>query len=482
MSRLTDMSISELSLGLSRRDFSAEELTVAYLENIAKNDANIGAFITLCEDNALSLARDIDSRRAVGEELGALAGIPFAAKDNICTRGIATTCASEMLRDFIPPYNATVIDKLEKEGCILLGKLNMDEFAMGSATDTSIFGVCRNPLDTSRTAGGSSGGAAAAVAASFVPFALGSDTGGSVRQPAAFCGVVGIKPTYGAVSRYGLVAFASSLDQIGPITRDVRSSATVLDAIVGIDKRDATSRERAFSLPRDINANLKDVRIGVPYKALDGVSPDVADSTLAAIEALRALGASIVDITLPDTDALLAAYYIISSAEASSNLARFDGVRYGHRSVAADSIDALMTKSRSEGFGDEVKRRIMLGTYALSRDARDTYYKRAISARAHLCAELNEIFSCCDAVLMPTAPTVAYSFENKKETPLEVYIEDKLCVIANMAGIPSISLPFGSGEGGMPVGVQLMSKAFGEPMLYAIALALEGARGGDENV
>ena len=481
MRRLTNESVCALSRMLIAREISSEELVRAFLERIAQKNGEIGAFITVCEQSAIKRAVEIDAMRARGEELGALAGIPFAVKDNICTRGVATTCGSRMLENFVPPYSATVIEKLESEGCILLGKLNMDEFAMGSATDTSIFGVCRNPLDTSRTAGGSSGGAAAAVAAGIVPFALGSDTGGSVRQPAAFCGVVGAKPTYGAVSRYGLVAFASSLDQIGPITADVRSNALVLDAIVGADKRDATSKERAYSLLDNVSTDICGLRIGFPRSELDGVSADVARAMLAAVDSLRTLGAQIVDITLPDTDALLAAYYIISSAEASSNLARFDGVRYGHRSERADTIDGLITKSRSEGFGDEVKRRIMLGTYALSRDARDTYYKRALLHRENLVLELEKTFAYCDAILMPTAPTVAHRLDRRAKAPLDIYIEDKLCVIANMAGVPAISLPYGKGEGDMPVGVQLMCGAFGEPMLYRIAAALEDSRGGEQD-
>ncbi len=481
MRPITQLSLYELSLGLSRLDFSSAELTAAFLERIGETDKQIGAFITLCEDRAMEKAKEIDKLRAAGAPLGALAGIPFAVKDNICTSGVRTTCASRILEAFVPPYNATVVDRLESEGGIMLGKLNMDEFAMGSATDTSAFGLTRNPLDIRRTAGGSSGGAAAAVASGFVPFALGSDTGGSVRQPAAFCGVVGIKPTYGTVSRYGLVAFASSLDQIGPITKDVRSNAMALGAIAGADTKDATTHNRAYDLERCLGMDIKGLRIGVPYGVFDGVSADVAAATFSAIEALRELGVDIVQIALPDTDALLAAYYIISSAEASSNLARFDGVRYGRRAEGARSIDELMTKSRSEGFGDEVKRRIMLGTYALSRDARESYYKRALDLRSHLRRELETVFLGCDVMVMPTAPTVAYRFEDKKRTPLEVYLEDKLCVIANMAGVPALSLPCGKGEGDMPVGIQLVGKAFDEPLLYRIALALESWTGGAEN-
>ncbi|MBE6578115.1 MAG: Asp-tRNA(Asn)/Glu-tRNA(Gln) amidotransferase subunit GatA [Ruminococcaceae bacterium] len=479
--RFLNMTLHELSLGLSRRDFSSFELTEAFLERINETDKEIGAFISICAEKALARAKETDALRASGEHLGPLAGIPFAVKDNICTRGIRTTCGSRMLEDFIPPYNATVIDKLEREGCVMLGKLNMDEFAMGSATDTSVFGRTKNPLDIRRTAGGSSGGAAAAVAALDIPFALGSDTGGSVRQPAAFCGAVGIKPTYGTVSRYGLVAFASSLDQIGPITRDVLSNATVLSAIAGADGRDATCVQKEHAFLSDLGRDIKGVRIGLPKEVLEGVSPDVAACTLSAIDALSALGAEVVEITLPNTDALLAAYYIISSAEASSNLARFDGVRYGRRAEGAENIDGLLIKSRSEGFGDEVKRRIMLGTYALSRDVRDTYYKKALAVRAHLSSELKKLYEKCDVILMPTAPTVAYTFENKKATPIEVYLEDKLCVIANMAGVPSLSLPFGRGEGDMPVGIQLMGKVFDEALLYRIAMSLERAEGGTAN-
>lgn len=475
-SQFHHMSISELSRGLMEKNFSSEELIRFFLERIDNTDKDIGAFITVCGDEAIKAARNIDSKRTAGEELSPLAGIPFGAKDNICTLGIATTCASRMLSDYVPPYSANVIDKLTAAGCILLGKLNMDEFAMGSATDTSAIKITKNPLDTQRVPGGSSGGSAAAVAAGSVPFALGSDTGGSVRQPAAFCGVVGIKPTYGTVSRYGLVAFAPSLEQIGPLTADVRSNALILQAISGRDQKDATSLEMNTDFSCDLEKDIKGLRIGLPTSCLSVVHKDVKEAILGAAERLRELGAEIVEAELPDTEKALAAYYIISSAEASSNLARFDGVRYGHRPEKFENTDELFVKSRTEGFGDEVKRRIMLGTYALSREGRETYYKRALAVRSAVRYEFERIFSDCDCMIMPVSPTVAYKISNKKKTPLEIYKEDSLCVLANISGLPALSVPCGMGEGGMPVGMQIMGKAFSEPLLYRMAYAFEQSR------
>lgn len=473
MKPTVQMSVKELSQALSDKKISSEELVRQLLASIEEFDAQTGAFITLLADEALAKAKKIDGMRMAGEKPHALAGIPFGAKDNICTAGIKTTCASRMLSDYVPPYSATVIERLENRGCILLGKLNMDEFAMGSATDTSAFKITKNPLDTSRTPGGSSGGSAAAVAAGYVPFALGSDTGGSVRQPAAFCGTVGIKPTYGTVSRYGLVAFAPSLEQIAPISADVYSNAIILGAISGTDVRDATTKDTDVDFSREIGKDIKGLRIGLPVSCLDTVNEDVKQAIMKAAKIFESLGAQIIEIKLPDTESALAAYYIISSAEASSNLARFDGVRYGHRPSKFDSIDELFVKSRTEGFGDEVKRRIMLGTYALSREGREAYYKRALSVRRAVREKFDSILSRCDCILMPVSPSVAPKISEKKKTPLEIYQEDSLCVLANISGLPTLCLPCGTGEEGMPVGMQLMGKAFSEPLLYRIAFSFE---------
>ena len=466
-------SISELSSLMKKGELSAEDLTLSCLERIQQTEDSVRAFITLTADLAISQARAIDRHRAAGEKLSPLAGIPFGAKDNICTNGIATTCASRMLYDFVPPYDATVIDKLKRSGAILLGKLNMDEFAMGSATDTSSMKITNNPLDTSRVAGGSSGGSAAAVAAGDVVFSLGSDTGGSVRQPCSFCGTVGIKPTYGSVSRYGLIAFAPSFDQIGPITSDVYDNALVLSAIAGRDKMDSTSCDVKYNYLQGIDQGIKGMRIGLALDYLDNTDADVRCAILSAAHSLEGLGAHVSPIKLPETDPALAAYYVISSSEACSNLARFDGVRYGLRSQNIKSVDDLFVTSRTEGFGQEIKRRIMLGTFALSQGARDEYYRRALSAKKYIKEQLNDIFMTYDAVILPVSPTVAYKREQKKTTPLEIYMEDMYCVLANLSGLPSLSMPCGTGDGGMPVGMQIMGSAFSEPVLYRIAYAFE---------
>lgn len=465
--------IKELSSLMSRKEISSEELTLHCLDRIHETEDTIGAFITVTAESALEKARDVDRRRAMGEELSLLAGIPFGVKDNICTKGVRTSCASKMLMDFIPPYDATVIDRLNMAGAVMLGKLNMDEFAMGSATDTSAVKITSNPIDPTRVAGGSSGGSAAAVASGEVKFSLGSDTGGSVRQPCAFCGAVGIKPTYGSVSRYGLIAFASSFDQIGPITSCVYDNALVLSAIAGKDTKDSTSCDVNHNYIHEIDHGVKGLHIGLATDYLDDVNADVSAAILSAAEIYRQLGATVTPIKLPDTKAALAAYYVISSAEACSNLARFDGVRYGYRPKNTDSIDDLFVRSRTEGFGEEVKRRIMLGTFALSQGAREQYYQRALTVKKQVIYHFENIFRSYDAVILPVSPTVAYKKENKKQTPLEVYMEDMFCVLANMSGLPSISLPCGTGEGGLPVGMQIMGKAFSESMLYRIAHTFE---------
>ena len=473
------MSIIKLCSLLRAKSISSEELTREYLDRIAENDNQIGAYINVTAETALRQAREVDRHRVRGEELPVLAGIPFALKDNICTEGITTTCASRMLSDYVPPYNATVAERLYSFGGVLLGKLNMDEFAMGSATDTSAIKKTRNPLDLSRVPGGSSGGSAAAVASDQAVFTLGSDTGGSVRQPAAFCGAVGMKATYGTVSRYGLVAFAPSLEQIGPITSTVRDNAIVLDAIAGRDALDGTTRDVTDSFTDDISNGISGLRIGIAEQYLDLCSSDVREAILSAAKALEDMGSDVEPVDMPSADAALAAYYVLSSSEASSNLSRFDGVRYGYRAQGAQNVTELFVRSRTEGFGDEVKRRIMLGTLALSRDGREQYYLRAMAAKRAIQTHFDGVFERYDALIMPVAPTVAYKMSDRSKVPIEIYKQDMFCVHANLTGLPSLTLPCGAGEGGMPTGLQIMGKAFSEPMLYRIGHSLECALKGD---
>ena len=475
MSELTERTIFEHAEALRKKEYSSVQLTQAYLEQIDKKDKTIGAYITVTADRAIESAKAFDEGRCSDSEISPLAGIPCGIKDNMCTKGIKTTCASKMLGGYIPPYSAHVVEKLEKSGAVILGKLNMDEFAMGSTTENSAFKVCRNPLDTDRVPGGSSGGTAAAVAAREAVYTLGSDTGGSIRQPASFCGVVGMKPTYGSVSRYGLVAFASSLDQIGPITSTVLDNALVLNAIVGHDKRDATSVKRVYNdFTADIKNGVKGMKIGVPEEFFgEGISDDVRKAVLAATDTYRALGAELVSVSMPSIDYALSAYYVISSAEASSNLARFDGVRYGYRCDDYSNIDELYRKSRSEGFGSEVKKRIMLGTFALSSGYYDAYYKKALQVRSLVRKDFDEAFGKCDFIISPVAPTVAYKIGEKTGDSLQMYMGDAYSVPVNIAGIPALTLPCGIGEGGMPVGMQLIGPAFSEGLLYRAGFAFE---------
>lgn len=475
MSELTERTIFEHAEALRKKEYSSVQLTQAYLEQIDKKDKTIGAYITVTADRAIESAKAFDEGRCSDSEISPLAGIPCGIKDNMCTKGIKTTCASKMLGGYIPPYSAHVVEKLEKSGAVILGKLNMDEFAMGSTTENSAFKVCRNPLDTDRVPGGSSGGSAAAVAAREAVYTLGSDTGGSIRQPASFCGVVGMKPTYGSVSRYGLVAFASSLDQIGPITSTVLDNALVLNAIVGHDKRDATSVKRIYNdFTADIKNGVKGMKIGVPEEFFgEGISDDVRKAVLAATDTYRALGAELVSVSMPSIDYALSAYYVISSAEASSNLARFDGVRYGYRCDDYSNIDELYRKSRSEGFGSEVKKRIMLGTFALSSGYYDAYYKKALQVRSLVRKDFDEAFGKCDFIISPVAPTVAYKIGEKTGDSLQMYMGDAYSVPVNIAGIPALTLPCGIGEGGMPVGMQLIGPAFSEGLLYRAGFAFE---------
>lgn len=475
MSDLTQRTIYEHAEALRKKEYSSTELTQAYLDQIEKKDGMIGAYITVTPELALEQAGAFDAGAFDTGKLSPLAGIPCGIKDNMCTKGIPTTCASKMLKGYIPPYSAHVVDRLRQAGAVILGKLNMDEFAMGSTTENSACKICRNPVDTDRVPGGSSGGSAAAVAAQEAAYTLGSDTGGSIRQPASFCGVVGMKPTYGSVSRYGLVAFASSLDQIGPITSNVLDNALVLNAIAGHDKRDATSVKGTYEdFTTDITCGVKGMKIGIPEQFFgDGIAEDVKAAVLAAAEVYRSMGAVLIPVSMPSVDYALSAYYVISSAEASSNLARFDGIRYGCRCEAYDNMDELYKKSRSEGFGPEVKKRIMLGTFALSAGYYDAYYKRALQVRSLVRKDFADVFAMCDFMLSPVVPTVAYKIGEKSGDSLQMYLGDAYSVPVNIAGIPALSLPCGMGEGGMPVGMQLIGPAFSESRLYRAGYAFE---------
>ena len=478
--QITELPVRALRDRLAAGDFSAEEAARAYLEKIERDDPEIHAYLTVTAEEALGAARRADEKRRRGEAAAPLAGIPAGIKDNICTKGVRTTCASRMLETFVPPYSATVMERLDGMGAVMLGKLNLDEFAMGSTTETSRFGPTRNPRNPGRVPGGSSGGSAAAVAAGEAAFALGSDTGGSIRQPAAFCGVVGMKPTYGTVSRYGLVAFASSLDQIGPLTRDVADSALVLDAIAGWDERDATSLKREKPAYASLlGQEVQGLRVGLPKEFFgEGLDPAVRDAVYGAAKALEALGASVTEVSMPVLDSALPAYYILSSAEASSNLARFDGIKYGTRAADYGDIGGLYRASRSEGFGREVKRRILLGSFVLSAGYYDAYYKKALQVRALVQRDYQRAFAACDALLSPVAPTTAYPLGSKITDPLAMYKGDIYTVPVNIAGIPALSLPWGTDPDGLPVGVQLIGPAFSEPVLYQLGYALETQRGG----
>ena len=472
---ITSLSLRQLSGCLRSGELTAVQAAEAYLASIRENDPSIRAYLSVLEEKAMGQAAETDRRRARGETLSPLAGVPVGIKDNICTKGVTTTCASRMLEQFVPPYSAHVIEKLAEAGAVMLGKLNMDEFAMGSSTENSFFQITHNPRDPSRVPGGSSGGSAAAVAAGEAAFALGSDTGGSIRQPAAFCGVVGMKPTYGTVSRYGLVAFASSLDQIGPLTRDVADSAMVMDCIAGHDSRDSTSiRMDKLPYASQLGQDIRGIKIALPEEFFgEGLSEDVRKGIQLAARRFQDLGAEIVRVSMPALTYALPAYYIISSAEASSNLARFDGIRYGYRSPDYEDITSLYKNSRSEGFGEEVKRRIMLGTFALSSGYYDAYYKKALQVRTLITRDYSRIFAACDCILSPVAPTTAYKIGEKTANPLEMYLGDIYTVPVNIAGLPGLSMPCAAASDGLPVGMQLIGPAFSEPLLYRVGYAYE---------
>ena len=447
------------------------------LAAIRARNHELNVFLFVDEQGARETAARVDERVAHGDQVGPLAGVPIAIKDNMCQRGIPTTCSSRILEGWRPPYNATVIERLADAGAVIVGKTNLDEFAMGSSTENSAFGPTRNPLDTSRVPGGSSGGSAAAVAADMTPISLGSDTGGSIRQPAAFCGLVGVKPTYGLVSRYGLIAFASSLDQIGPFARSVMDSAILLEVIAGHDPMDSTSLpEPSPSLVTHVNDGVAGQRVAVVSELIEGADPEVAASVGAAVEALREAGATIIQLSIPEFRLGLSAYYLIAPAEASSNLARFDGVRYGRRVGAAD-VTAMMEATRTAGFGAEVKRRIMLGTYALSAGYYDAYYGQALKVRTQMIAAFRRAYERADLLIGATTPSVAFEFGSKTTDPMAMYLSDVFTVPTNLAGDAALSVPFGTGEGGLPIGVQLLGPGRSEAQLFAAARVLEIADG-----
>lgn len=479
MADLTDLTISQAHARLRAGEISSVELTQAYLDRIERLDDTIHAYLTVAAEQALEQAQQADARRRKGED-SPLLGVPLAYKDVLCTKGVTTTCGSKILKGYRPPYSATAIQKLEAQGAVMLGKTNMDEFAMGSSTENSAYAVTRNPWDIERVPGGSSGGSAAAVAARLAPGALGTDTGGSIRQPAALCGVVGMKPSYGRVSRYGLVAFASSLDQIGPLARTVGDVALLMNAIAGHDLFDSTSMK--VDVPdyaAALKPDLKGMRVGVPKEYfIEGMQPATESAVRAAIDQMRDLGAEIVEISLPHTDEALPVYYLIAPAEASANLARFEGVRYGPR-VEGGSMWETYRRTRGAGFGPEVKRRIMLGTYALSAGYYDAYYLKAQKVRTLVKQDFDEAFnkasSSVDVIACPTSPSTAFKIGERIDDPLQMYLSDVFTLAVNLAGICGLALPCGFDEDGLPIGLQLIGPAFGEELVLRAGYAYEQA-------
>jgi aspartyl-tRNA(Asn)/glutamyl-tRNA(Gln) amidotransferase subunit A len=477
------MSAREIADAVRSGARSARSVIDEHLARIDAGDGELNAFNLVTTDEARAAADAVDAKVAAGEDPGPLAGVPLALKDNMCTRGIPTTCSSKILEGWRPPYDATVVTRLREAGAVAVGKTNLDEFAMGSSTENSAFGPTRNPRDTSRVPGGSSGGSAASVAANFTPLAIGSDTGGSIRQPAAFCGVVGMKPTYGAVSRYGLIAFASSLDQIGPFAANVADAAALFDVIAGHDPLDSTSipdfRPDAFaSLGRGVDG----LRVGVVRElsggegTVAGLSPDVVARTNEAVAALEAAGASVQEVSIPSATLGLSAYYLVAPAEASSNLARYDGVRYGMR-VDAPTTGEMNTASRTAGFGPEVKRRIMLGTYALSAGYYDAFYGKALKVRTMMLQDFARAYEDVDVLVTPTAPTTAFPLGERTADPMTMYVNDVCTIPSNLTGHPGISVPFGVGDDGLPVGVQVLAPALADDLTFQVAAVLEAAGG-----
>ena len=475
------MEATEIAEKVSSGEVSARSVDEHHIETINKIESDVNAFNLVTAEQALIDADEIDSKIASGETLGPLAGVPISIKDNLCTRGVETTCSSKILEGWKPPYNATVIEKLKEAGAVIMGKTNLDEFAMGSSTENSAFGPTRNPHNLECVPGGSSGGSAAAVAAGFSPLALGSDTGGSIRQPAALCGVVGVKPTYGRVSRYGLVAFASSLDQVGPFANTVSDAALTLEVISGHDPRDSTSiPEKPLNISEVLNQGVDGMRIGVieelSGKGLEGISPDVGSRGEEAIKVFSNAGAIVESASVPASIYGLSAYYVIAPAEASSNLARYDGIRFGPRTEAATTAET-MTATRTKGFGDEVKRRIMLGTYALSAGYYDAYYGKSQRVRTLIMNDFAKAYEKFDILISPTAPTTAFPLGDKTADPMQMYLQDVCTIPSNLAGHPAMSVPFGVGEDGMPVGIQILAPAMAEREMFQAAKVLESESG-----
>jgi len=472
---LNQLPAHELHKKLKTRESTAVELTESIFRRIKEVEPQVKGYLTLTEELALEQAAVADRGFQNGDDMPHLAGIPFAIKDVICTKGVRTTCASKILENFVPPYDATVMNKLNQQGVVMIGKTNMDEFAMGSSTENSAYQITHNPWDLTAIPGGSSGGSAAVVAADTAILSLGSDTGGSIRQPAALCGVVGMKPTYGRISRYGLIAFASSLDQIGPFTKDVTDCALVLNALCGKDEMDSTSVDVPVpDFTKFLINDVKGMKIGVPKEYFaEGLDPDVADCVYTAIAELEKLGAFIVEISLPHTDYAIATYYIIAPAEASANLARYDGVRYGYRTEEPADLINMYKKTRSEGFGQEVKRRIMLGTFALSTGYQDAYYKKAQKVRTLIKSDFDDAFEKVDVIATPTSPTSAFKIGERTADPLQMYMCDVMTTPASHAGLPGISVPCGFAKNGLPIGLQLLAKPFAEESVLRVAYSFE---------
>ena len=471
---LYKLTIHELKEKLKRREISARELTLEFIKRIERVEKDIHSFITLTKDDALKQAEDIDNKINAGKDLPLL-GIPLAIKDLICIRGVRTTCGSKILSNYIPPYDATVIKKMRESGAIFLGKLNMDEFAMGSSTETSHFGVTRNPWNLDVIPGGSSGGSAASVSADECAGSLGSDTGGSIRQPASMCGITGLKPTYGRVSRFGLVAFASSLDQIGPMTKDVTDTTILMNVISGRDPLDSTSADVPVpDFTKSLLNNVKGLKIGIPKEYfVEGMDGDVEKSVRDAVELFKKLGAEIKEVSLPHTDYAVSAYYVIAPAEASSNLARYDGVKYGYRTDNSKNLLSMYKKTREEGFGAEVKRRIMLGTYTLSSGYYDAYYLKAQKVRTLIKKDFDDAFKNCDILITPTAPTPAFKIGEKFDNPIQMYLSDIFTISVNLAGVPAISIPCGFSKNGLPIGLQIIGRHFDEETVIRAAYTFE---------
>ncbi|WP_456300380.1 Asp-tRNA(Asn)/Glu-tRNA(Gln) amidotransferase subunit GatA [Tepidibacter mesophilus] len=472
--KLYEMTLKEVSEKIKKQEITALELTKSILNRIKEVEPKVDSYITITEEEALSRAKQIDEKIKAGEEVSVLAGIPMAVKDNICTDGVKTTCASKMLENFIPPYDATVVKKLNDAGAIMVGKTNMDEFAMGSSTENSYFKNTKNPWDLNKVPGGSSGGSAAAVASGQAFYALGSDTGGSVKQPAALTGLVGLRPTYGRISRYGLIAFGSSLDQVGIFTKDVTDCAIVLKELAGKDIMDGTSADvEVVDYEKCLDKDMSKIKIGIPKEYfVEGIDEAVKKAVLDGVEKLKEMGATVKEVSLPHTDSAIATYYVLAPSEASSNLARFDGIRYGYRAEEYSSLEELYTKTRTEGFGDEVKRRIMIGTYALSAGYYDAYYKKALKVRTLIKKDFVDAFEDVDVIIAPTAPNVAFNIGEKTSDPMAMYMEDACTIPSCLAGVPGMSIPCGF-KNGLPIGMQIIGNYFDEATMLKVAHAFE---------